>query len=232
MIRVITAMILLVAFVSGCNKKNPDIKTDEQKASYAIGQQIANEIKSQNVKIDVDVLSASIEDSLKGNKPRLTQQEMNEAMQKLQQSIMAKQQAAAQESKAKSDAFLAENKAKPNIKTTASGLQYEVLTEGKGKSPKETDVVKVHYKGTLVDGTQFDSSYDRGQPAEFPLNGVIRGWTEGLQLMKVGGKSRLFVPSELAYGPQGRPGIPPNSTLIFEVELIDIVSGKAAPKKK
>jgi FKBP-type peptidyl-prolyl cis-trans isomerase FkpA/FKBP-type peptidyl-prolyl cis-trans isomerase FklB len=145
---------------------------------------------------------------------------------------MAKMEAEGKANKDKGEKFLAENKSKPGVKTTASGLQYLVLTEGKGKSPKATDTVTVHYKGTLIDGTQFDSSYDRGQPAEFPLDRVIKGWTEGLQTMKVGGKSRLFVPSDIAYGPQGRPGIPPNSTLIFDVELVDIAKPAKAEAPK
>jgi FKBP-type peptidyl-prolyl cis-trans isomerase len=149
-------------------------------------------------------------------------------MKKVQEPQAAKAETEGKANLEKGQKFLADNKSKPNVKTTASGLQYEVITEGKGPSPKATDVVKVHYKGTLLDGTQFDSSYDRGQPAEFPLNQVIRGWTEGLQLMKVGGKNKLVIPSDLAYVPQGRPGIPGNSTLVFEVELIQIVK---APKK-
>ena len=123
------------------------------------------------------------------------------------------------------------NKTQAGVKTTASGLQYQVLTEGTGKTPAASDTVKAHYKGTLIDGKVFDSSYDRGQPAEFPVSGVIPGWTEALQMMKVGSKWKLFIPAELAYGQQSPPGIPSNSVLIFEVELLDVIAG-TAPKKK
>lgn len=207
--------------------KKADLKSDKGKLSYAIGQQIGRQMKSQGIDIDTATLAASINDVLAGKESRLSQAEMQAVMTKAQEAETAKMENEGKENKEKGAKFLAENKKKPGIKTTDSGLQYEVLQEGKGKSPKATDVVRVHYKGTLLDGTTFDSSYERGKPAEFPLNGVIPGWTEALQLMKVGGKNRIFVPSDLAYGPRGRPSIPPNSVLIFEVELIDIVkSGK------
>lgn len=211
---------------SGAQKK-ADLTSDKGKISYTIGQQIGRQLKGQSFEVDTDTLAASIQDVLAGKESRLKPEEMKAVMMKAQQAESAKMEAEGKANLEKGAKFLADNKGKAGIKTTASGLQYEVLREGKGKSPKPTDLVRVHYKGTLTDGTQFDSSYDRGQPTEFPLNGVIRGWTEGLQLMKVGGKNRLFVPGDLAYGPQGRPGIPPNSVLIFEVELMDIVkSGK------
>jgi FKBP-type peptidyl-prolyl cis-trans isomerase FkpA/FKBP-type peptidyl-prolyl cis-trans isomerase FklB len=216
-----------LAFSGG--QKKADLSSDKGKLSYAIGQQIGRQIKGQGIDIDADTLAASIGDAVSGKESRLKPEEMQAAMMKAQQDAMAKMEAEGKANKEKGEKFLAENKAKSGVKTTPSGLQYEVITEGKGASPKATDVVKVNYKGTLLDGTEFDSSYKRGEPAEFPLNAVIKGWTEGLQLMKVGGKNRLFVPSDLAYGPQGRPGIPPNSTLVFEVELLDIVK-KGAPK--
>jgi FKBP-type peptidyl-prolyl cis-trans isomerase FklB len=127
-----------------------------------------------------------------------------------------------EKNKKEGEAFLAENKKKDGVKTLPSGLQYKVLAEGKGKTPKATDTVTVHYRGTLTDGTEFDSSYKRNQPASFPVNGVIKGWTEALQLMKEGSKWQLFIPASLAYGEPGRPGIPPNSVLIFDVELISV----------
>ena len=143
---------------------------------------------------------------------------------RLQAKRAAEMQAAATKNKAEGEAFLSKNKSAPGVKTTASGLQYKVITEGKGPKPTGSDQVKVHYTGTLLDGTKFDSSYDRGQPAQFALNGVIKGWTEALQLMNVGSKYKLFVPSDLGYGENGTPGpIGPNATLIFEVELLEVV---------
>jgi FKBP-type peptidyl-prolyl cis-trans isomerase len=210
------------------DSKKSGLDTDKKKLSYTIGQQIGGQLKSQGVELDAATFASSIQDALSGKKPKLSNEEMQAAMAKAREAHQAKSEVEGKENKAKGDKFLSENKSKPDVKSTASGLQYQILTEGSGASPKETDTVKVHYKGTLLDGTQFDSSYERKEPAEFPLKGVIRGWTEGLQLMKVGGKMRLFVPSDLAYGPQGRPGIPPNSVLIFEVELLEI---KAAPTK-
>ena len=148
---------------------------------------------------------------------------------KLQEMAMKKQSEEADKNKAKSAEFLEKNKTAEGVKVTASGLQYIVVSEGTGAIPTKTDTVKCHYKGTLITGEQFDSSYDRGQPAEFPVGGVIPGWTEALQMMKVGSKYKLFIPPELAYGASGRPGIPPNSALVFEVELLDIVKAAAAP---
>ncbi|RYZ68506.1 MAG: FKBP-type peptidyl-prolyl cis-trans isomerase, partial [Proteobacteria bacterium] len=194
--------------------KKSDLTSDKGKVSYTIGQQIGRQLKSEGLDIDANVIAESISDVLAGKESKLKPEEMQAAMMKAQQAGDEKQQVEGKANQEKGDKFLADNKGKPNIKTTASGIQYEVLTAGKGASPKPTDVVKVHYKGTLIDGKTFDSSIDRGTPAEFPLNRVIPGWTEGLQLMKVGGKSRFFIPSALAYGPQGRPGIPANSVLI------------------
>ncbi len=202
--------------------KKVDMTTDKAKVSYTIGQQIGQQLKRSGFEIDSDVIAASIGDVLAGKEPRLKPEEMQAAMTKAQQAQAAKADSAGKENKEKGEKFLADNKGKAGIKTTASGLQHEVLTEGKGASPKATSVVKVHYKGTLTDGTKFDSSYDRGEPTEFPLNQVIKGWTEGIQLMKVGGKSRFYIPSDLAYGQNSPPSIPPNSVLIFEVELLDI----------
>src|ERR1700730_17703129 len=141
--------------------------------------------------------------------------------------MQQKQTEMGQKNAATGDKFLADNKAKEGVKTTASGLQYKVLKEGTGATPKSSDTVTVNYRGTLLDGTEFDSSYKRGQPATFPVAGVIKGWTEALQIMKAGSKYQLFIPASLAYGEQGRPGIPPNSVLIFEVELMDVKSPQA-----
>jgi len=208
---------LLVAV--GCTKK---LDTDLKKASYAIGQQIGGNMKQQNIEIDTEVMAMAMKDAIKGDS-KMTKEEIQQAMMKLQETAMKKQQDAAEENKKKGVEFLEKNKTAQGVKTTASGLQYSVEKEGDGKTPTKTDTVKAHYKGTLVDGTQFDSSYDRGQPAEFPVQGVIPGWSEALQMMKVGAKYKLFIPPELAYGASGRPGIPANSVLVFEVELVEIV---------
>lgn len=185
----------------------------------------------------------AMKDAIKGDS-KMTKEEIQQAMMKLQEAAMKKQQEAAEDNKKKGAEFLEKNKSAEGVKVTASGLQYKVEKEGEGKTPSKTDTVKAHYKGTLIDGTQFDSSYDRGQPAEFPVQGVIPGWSEALQMMKVGSKYKLFIPPELAYGASGRPGIPANSVLVFEVELVDIVKpgagaapadaahGKAKKEKK
>jgi FKBP-type peptidyl-prolyl cis-trans isomerase FkpA/FKBP-type peptidyl-prolyl cis-trans isomerase FklB len=208
----------------------PSLQKDEDKVAYAIGQQIGTSIKSQGIQVNTAVLVASIDDVLRGTPARLKPEEMQAAMMKMREGMMARQEASAKENEEKGMKFLEANKNKPNVKVTASGLQYEVVTDGKGRSPVASDVVKVHYTGTLIDGTKFDSSYDRNEPAEFPVGGVIKGWTEALQLMKPGAKWKLVIPSGLAYGPQGRPGIPANSVLAFDVELLEVKSKSAAKK--
>jgi FKBP-type peptidyl-prolyl cis-trans isomerase len=217
----------LALTLTACNK--PDLKSDKGQASYAIGQQIGKNLKAQNIEIDAKTLAASLSDAIAG-KSEMKDDEIQKAMMKLQEMAMKKQQEEGETNKKKSADFLEKNKTAEGVKVTASGLQYMVMKEGDGPMPKKDDNVKCHYTGTLIDGTKFDSSVDRGQPAEFPVSGVIPGWTEALQMMKVGSKYKLFIPAELAYGPAGRPGIPPNSALIFEVELLEIV--KAAPPAK
>jgi FKBP-type peptidyl-prolyl cis-trans isomerase len=200
----------------------------EDRASYAIGLNIGRNMKAQEIPVNVELLVKGLRDALAGTNPNLTDEEMQAAVQSLQQTVMAKQQekmkVEGEQNQKTADEFLAKNKTKEGVKTTASGLQYEVIKEGTGATPKATDKVTVHYTGTLLNGTKFDSSVDRGQPATFGVNQVISGWTEALQLMKVGGKYRLYVPPALAYGPQGAGGgeIGPNSLLIFDVELIGI----------
>ncbi len=209
-----------MAFVAGCSKK---LDTDKKKASYAIGQQIGQNLKNQNIEIDPDAVAMAIADATGGKESKLTKEQVQEAMGKLQEATMKKQQEVAETNKKAGQEFLDRNKTAQGVQTTKSGLQYQVITEGTGKVPTKDDVIKAHYKGTLVTGEQFDSSYDRGQPAEFPVGGVIPGWTEALQMMKVGSKFKLWIPPELAYGPAARPGIPANSVLAFEVELLEIV---------
>jgi len=203
-----------------------ELKTKKDKVSYAIGLDMGNNLKKNDVEIDADVLARAIKDVASGSKPLMTEQEAKETLMALQKELQAKQQekskALGEKNKKEGDEFLAKNKKQEGVKTLPSGLQYKVITEGKGKSPKASDTVTVNYAGKLIDGTEFDSSYKRGQPATFPVGGVIKGWTEALQLMKEGSKWQLFIPADLAYGEQGRPGIPPNSVLIFDVELLSI----------
>lgn len=216
-----------VLAITSCEKK-ADLKSDKGQASYAIGQQIGKNLKAQNIDIDPATLAVAMKDAMAG-KSDMKDDEIQKAMMKLQESAMKKQQESAEEQKKKSAEFLEKNKTAEGVKVTASGLQYKVEKEGDGPMPKKEDTVKCHYTGTLAaDGTKFDSSVDRGQPAEFPVAGVIPGWTEALQMMKVGSKYKLFIPAELAYGASGRPGIPANSALIFDVELLEIVKGSAA----
>ena len=212
--------VLMLTAVS-CTKK-AKLDNDKSKASYAIGQQIGQNLKQQNIEVDAEALAMALKDAAEG-KNQMTKEQIQEAMMKLQENAMKKQQEEAEGNKKTGAEFLEKNKTAAGVKVTASGLQYIVEKEGTGKTPTKDDIVKCHYTGTLINGEKFDSSVDRGQPAEFPVSGVIPGWTEALQMMKVGSKVKLFVPPELAYGPSGRPGIPANSVLIFEVELLDIV---------
>ena len=176
--------------------------------------------------LNLDTFEKGFRDGYEGTKSALTQEQMQEVLTTYQKEQEAKfvkdMETKAQENKTKGAAFLAENAKKEGVKETASGLQYKVITAGTGKSPKATDVVEVNYEGKLIDGTVFDSSYERGEPIEFPLNQVIAGWTEGLQLMKEGGKYEFYIPADIAYGEAGNAGIEPNSTLIFTVELLKV----------
>lgn len=220
------ALVLGLGLLASCNKQmggDVKVETEDQKVSYAIGQEIGRGMKAQGIKVDVPVLAMSIKDALEGKEPKLKPEEAQQAMMNMRMKMMEERKKQAEGNVEAGKKFLEENAKKEGIKKTDSGLQYKVVTKGKGKKPKETDTVKVHYKGTLIDGTEFDSSYARKEPAEFPVNRVIKGWIEGLQLMTVGSKYMFYIPSEMAYGAQGRPSIPPNSVLIFEVELLDIV---------
>lgn len=198
----------------------------EDRASYSIGLNLGRSLKSNEINANADLIIKGLRDGLAGN-AMLTDAEMQATMQEFQQQIQgqqeAKQKALGEKNKTEGEAFLAKNKARAGVKTTASGLQYEVVSEGTGPQPKATDTVTVNYRGTLMDGTEFDSSYERGQPATFVLNQVIPGWTEGVQLMKVGSKYKFYIPAALGYGERGAGGvIGPNAPLVFEVELISI----------
>ncbi|MDR4506601.1 MAG: FKBP-type peptidyl-prolyl cis-trans isomerase [Candidatus Scalindua sp.] len=202
--------------------------SESQKMSYIIGTQIGGFCKQNELEVSEDLFLKGLNDIVKGNELAMSQEEIESVMTAFQEEATEKaqaaQKAASDENTRLGQAFLETNKKKSGVKVTDSGLQYKVITEGKGASPKETDVVKVHYRGTLINGKEFDSSYKRNQPAEFGLNQVIKGWIEGLQLMKVGGKSELYIPSELAYGVNAPPSIGPSQTLIFTVELLDIIT--------
>jgi FKBP-type peptidyl-prolyl cis-trans isomerase FkpA/FKBP-type peptidyl-prolyl cis-trans isomerase FklB len=209
------------------------LDSDKAKFSYAIGLDIGRSLQQIGSDLERDALIAAMNDSLDGKEPRIPTQEVAKIKQamfeKLSEKKAAEQKVLGKKNKADGLKFLAEHGKKEGVITTASGLQYEVLKQGDGAKPKATDKVKVHYKGTLLDGTEFDSSYKRGQPISFPLNGVIPGWTEGVQLMNVGSKFKFVIPSELAYGDHGAgPKIGPNSTLIFEVELLGIETKEKA----
>jgi FKBP-type peptidyl-prolyl cis-trans isomerase FklB len=222
---VVVVSVLLFAVHSGAEEQT--LKSQKEKLSYAIGVDMGNNFKKQSIDIDPDILSKGLKDALSGGKGLMSDEEILAVKNAFRQEMMNKQREEtkklAENNKKEGDAFLEENKKKEGVKTLPSGLQYKVITEGSGKPPKATDTVTVNYRGSLIDGTEFDSSYKRGQPATFPVNGVIAGWTEALQLMKEGAKWQLFIPSNLAYGEKGAGGsIGPNATLIFEVELISV----------
>jgi FKBP-type peptidyl-prolyl cis-trans isomerase FklB len=199
------------------------LKNQKEKVSYIIGMDIGSNLKKQSIDIDPNILAKGIQDALGDAKPLLTDQEIQETMVAFKKDMMTKQEEIAKKNKSDGEAFLAENKKKEGVKTLPSGLQYKVIKAGTGKKPKLDDTVAANYRGTLLDGTEFDSSYKRGQPARFQVSGVIPGWTEALQLMEEGAKWQLFVPSNLAYGQRGAGKvIGPNTALIFEIELVSI----------
>jgi FKBP-type peptidyl-prolyl cis-trans isomerase FkpA len=231
--RIITAVsvALLALPLATCtsDKKTPaavELVTDQDKLSYAIGMNIAESLQQVASEIKIEILLRAIDDAFAKRPPLLTDQQSSEVMEAFSTRRRAEGEKQRTEMGDKNlregKAFLETNAKAAGVVTTPSGLQYTVLTEGTGPKPKPTDKVRVHYRGTLIDGKPFDSSYDRGEPAVFQLNQVIRGWTEGLQLMNVGSKYKFVVPSELAYGPQGPPAIGPNAVLVFEVELLGI----------
>ncbi|MGA7162167.1 MAG: FKBP-type peptidyl-prolyl cis-trans isomerase [Bacteroidota bacterium] len=222
------ALICLVALSTQLSAQTkPKLTTEKEKVSYIIGTDIARNLKKQGIDIDPGILFKGFEDAFANEKLVLSDSEIQQVMAAFQQEMMDKQSKKsaelADENKKEGEAFLDANKKRDSVITLASGLQYKVIVEGKGNMPALTDTVTTNYRGTLIDGTEFDNSYKRGEPATFPVNGVIPGWTEALQHMKVGSKWQLFIPSNLAYGERGAgQTIGPNATLIFEVELLSI----------
>ena len=218
----IAALAVLALTLPAFAQEKTQLKDQKDKASYAIGLNVGMNFSRQKVALNPDAFATGLKDGLAG-KRQMTEAEVRDTMTAFQKDLENKQKTAAENNMKEGEKFLTENKKKDGVKTTPSGLQYKVVKEGTGEQPKATDTVTVNYRGTLIDGTEFDSSYKRGEPATFPLSAVIRGWTEGLQLMKVGSKYQLFVPSNLAYGDRAvGPDITPNSTLIFDVELLGV----------
>ncbi|OGP73670.1 MAG: hypothetical protein A2V86_02595 [Deltaproteobacteria bacterium RBG_16_49_23] len=222
----------LLFSVSQANAQgNLALKDQKDKVSYIIGMDVGANLKRQEMDINPDILFKGLKDGLSGNKPLLTEKEMSDTIAAFQKEMKAKQEEMVKKTgetnKKEGEAFLAGNKKKEGVVTLPSGLQYKVLKQGSGKKPKATDTVTTHYRGTLINGTEFDSSYKRGQPVSFQVNGVIAGWTEALQMMEEGAKWQLFIPSSLAYGEKGAGlQIGPHAALIFEVELISIQEKK------
>ncbi len=219
-ISILCAGVLATVALPGVAEDKPELKTDAEKNGYSVGYDIGRSLKRQIEGVEVDAVARGLKDAMGGSAPALSDKEMQERFVAMQQESARK---IPERNKQEGEAFLAKNKGQKGVKTTASGLQYKVLTAGKGKKPGAEDTVTVNYRGTLIDGTEFDSSYKRGQPATFPVKGVIAGWTEALQLMPEGSKWMLYVPAALAYGERGVSQlIGPHSTLLFEVELLSI----------
>ncbi len=226
-LHVIGATMLLVAIAAGCTAEEAVVKLDDakQRISYTIGLNIGKDFKTQDVAIDTAALMAGVRDGMAGTAPRLTEEQMKNEIKTFREGMIAQQEAKqkslGEKNKKDGAEFLAKNAKAEGVKVTQSGLQYKVLKEGTGPLPAKDAIVKVHYRGTLIDGTVFDSSYDRKEPLTLPVGGVIPGWTEALAMMKEGSKWQLFIPSDLAYGEDGAPPvIGPNATLLFEVELL------------
>ena len=229
---IVPGLILATLPFAGCAKKSAQaetaqsgavIQSNDQKVSYGIGHNIGSSLeRDKTVTVDQAALIAGITDGLTKAKTRVPDAEIEAAFNAVREKAMTAMAAEGGKQLAAGKAYLEKNKTKPGVKVTASGLQYAVLKSGSGPKPTATNTVKVHYHGTLIDGTVFDSSVQRGEPIEFPVTGVIQGWVEALQLMSVGDKWRLTIPSEIAYGARGKGDIPPNAVLVFEVELLGI----------
>jgi len=222
-VRSATLAVVLLFFASSLYAAEAEIlKTPKDKLSYVIGVQIGNNLKNQSVDVDLALVNKGLQDSILGNKLLLSDQEAKDIMATYQKEKAEERKKLGEKNKQEGAAFLAENKKKEGVTTLPDGLQYKVIKGGTGKMPKATDTIVVQYKGSFINGTEFASSYPTNKPATFPVNGVMRGWTEALQLMKEGSKWQIFVPPELAYGEQGAGPIGPNATLIFEIDLVSV----------
>lgn len=230
-VQLIAGLLGAAALLVGCNQTEPEqesaeLETMDQKVNYIFGTNLAENLAQGGVTIEPEAFAQALRDKRDGVEPRLTEEEMRNVMQTFQEEQMAQreaeQQALSETHRQEAQTFFAENADAEGVQETESGLQYKVLEEGEGASPGANDTVTVHYRGRLLDGTEFDSSYERGEPVSFAVNGVISGWTEGLQLMSEGAKYELYIPSDLAYGPGGNGPIPPSAALIFEVELLEV----------
>ena len=219
----LAAALLLFAPAAALAADAPDMSSQKARFSYAVGFQIGHSLKSDDLDIDPTVVGIAIGDVLSGADPKVTPEDMDAAMKNFEAARTEARNKAAEDNKKKGEAYLAANGKKKGVTTTKSGLQYKVIEAGKGKQPKPTDHVTVNYRGTLIDGEEFDSSYSRGEPITFPVNGVIQGWQEVLPLMKEGAKWEVTIPSDLAYGERGTGhGIGPNETLVFTIELVKV----------
>jgi len=230
----------LLTVLAGCVAKGPELETEEQKFAYIMGLEmggrLSQQFKQQGLELDMQVVTAGILDASAGKEPKLTKEQIDATLQSVGAKMQEKQKAmaaaheaemkqAGEKNEKEGKEFLQTNAKKEGVKTTKSGLQYKILTAAKGPKPKETDTVTVNYRGSFIDGKEFDSSYKRGEPATFAVNQVISGWTEVLQLMPEGSKWEVYIPSDLAYGPGGSGPIAPNATLVFEVELLKASAG-------
>jgi FKBP-type peptidyl-prolyl cis-trans isomerase FklB len=229
-------LIGLISFalsLSAFGKEPTGLKTDKQKFSYTVGFQIGQNLKRQNLDLDTKAFSQGAQDALSNTTPRMKTEEMQAAIQLQQKKETEKQEALMKKNLEAGQAFLEANKKKEGVVTLPSGVQYKIIAEGKGKQPTAADTVIAHYRGTLINGTEFDSSYKRKEPATFPVTGVIKGWQEVLPLMKEGSKWQVYIPAELAYGPRGAGGvIGPNEVLVFDIELLSVKSESGGKESK